>query len=322
MMLPTRYIMKKKYISYFNNSKKELSNVSIDPRTMANVLAGNSTNKKTAYTIANELKTELLELFLPQNEKATLSSQTIMHHYRLLNTILNTAVEWNLLLNNPAERIRRPRVEQRETLSLDDDEVAEMLTLLESAPLKYQAAVYIAVFGGLRLGEVVALKWSDIEFQSGKLSVTKARQYISGIGNFEKAPKTESSKRELKLPKKAIAKLAELQKEQFIQRSELGRLWVGNNNVFTQWDGSPISPDTISHWFTKWISKTELPQITFHGLRHSSASILIAHGTDIVTVSKRLGHSKTSTTTDIYSHAIKKMDEAAAETLDSIFKIS
>ncbi len=314
-----RYIMADKYIAYFKENKAELSSLTINARTISSILSGKPTSKKIACKIADEKKINLSALFKTQNTFTKLSSQTIMHHYRLLNTILNTAVQWNLLLNNPVERTKPPRVEQKEIQSLDDAQVANMLRLLESAPVKYQSAVYTAVFGGLRIGEVSALKWTDIDFDTGRISITKSRQYLTGLGIFEKSPKNESSKRELKLPAIALQKLNEWKKEQILERLSIGSRWIDSNSVFTQWNGSPMSPDTISHWFTKWISKTDLPPITFHGLRHSNASLLIAHGTDISTVSKRLGHSRISTTTDIYTHPIKKMDEEAANTLDNIF---
>jgi integrase len=313
-----RYILKDKYISRFKDNRHELSESGVDSRTISNILKGGTTDRKTAYKIADFTGLELSAMFTPQNTKDQLSSQTLLHHFRLLSTILNAAVRDDLLLNNPAERVKPPRVEQREIQSLNDDEVIKMLELLASAPLKYQAAVYIAVFGGLRLGEVMGLKWTDIDFPSGKLSVTKSRQYVKGQ-TIEKSPKNDSSIRELKLPDIALAKLRELQKEQLLERFQLGSQWEDSGNIFIQWNGVPMFPSTIGHWFTKWIAGTDLPEITFHGLRHTTASLLIAHGTNIATVSKRLGHSRISTTSDIYTHAISKMDEEAASTLDTIF---
>jgi len=281
-------------------------------------LKGGTTDSKIARKISDMTNIELGSLFVAR-VKDKLSSQTLLHHFRLLNTILNAAVQDNLLLNNPADRIKPPRVEQKEIKSLNDDEVATMFSLLEDEPLKYQVAVYIAVLGGLRLGEVTALKWADIDFKSGKISITKALQYIQGLGNFEKSPKNESSKRELNLPEVALPKLKALKSEQTLERLALGSQWVGNDNIFAQWNGAPIFNSTISNWFRKWIAMTGLPEITFHGLRHSCASLLIANGVNIATVSKRLGHSRISTTSDIYTHAISKMDEEAANTLDSLF---
>lgn len=298
--------------------KTELSEAGINAQTIAGILKGKSTNKKRLQNCRRG-KDESIDFVyrskygghvILTNAYAPLPAAA--YHSKCRRTV-------GLANINPANRTKPPRVERTEKESLDDEDVSEMLALLEVEPLKYQAAVYIAVYGGLRVGEVTALRWRDIDFQSGRLSITKSRQYIAGIGNFEKSPKNESSKRELKLPAIALQKLSELKKEQTLARLKLGSQWIDDDNLFTQCNGEPMSPDTISHWFTRWIFKTELPQITFHGLRHSNASLLIARGTNIVTVSKRLGHSRTSTTTDIYTHTIGKTDEEAANTLDSIF---
>jgi len=314
-----KYIMSEKYIAHFKEHRKKLSGAEVDSRTISNILKGHPTDKNTAQRISDVTNISTSVLFSPFSTKEKLSSQTLLHHFKLLNTILNTAVRWNLLQDNPAKRVNPPRVEQQRVESLTDDEVSTMLYLLEYEQLKYQAAVHIALFGGLRIGEVIALKWSDIDFMTGKLCVTKSSQYISGMGCFEKSPKNDSSKRELKLPSIALHKLSELKSEQAHERFALGSQWIHTDNIFTQWNGTPIFYSTIGHWFKKWISKTDLPNITFHGLRHSNASLLIAHGTNIATVSKRLGHSRISTTSDIYTHAINKMDEEAANTLDNVF---
>jgi len=313
-----KYTLKDEYISYIKENKNRLTEV-VNPRTIANILKGKSTNNRIVCKIADVSNLDISVLFTVHNNKDKLSQQTLLHHFKLLNTILNTAVKWNLLLNNPASRVQPPRVERKEIKFLNNDEISKMLELLENQPSKYQVAIYIAIFGGLRMGEVIALKWSDIDFHTGKLSITKAGQYVSNIGNFEKSTKNESSKRELKLPEIALHKLNELKKEQAIERLLLGSQWINNDNIFTQWNGERISYGTIGHWFTEWIATTDLPQITFHGLRHSHASLLIACGKDIATVSKRLGHSRISTTLDIYTHSHSQMDEDAADTLDSMF---
>ena len=313
-----QYYLKNEHLHLIQEQKKTLYQV-INERTVANILKGTPTNEKTAQKIASFFDRNLSDLFNVQNTKEKLSQQTLLHHFRLLNTILNTAVRWDLLVNNPAERVKPPRVEQKEINCLNGDEINRMLDLLKTEPLKYQAAVYIGVFGGLRSGEISALTWDDIDFETGKISVTKSAQYISGKGSFIKTPKNDSSKRELILPDIALQILKEHRKAQTAERLKLGSQWVDENYIFTRQNGKCIFCTTINHWFSKWIAKTDLPQITFHGLRHSNASVLIAHGTNIATVSKRLGHSRISTTSDIYTHAIGKMDYEAANMLDSIF---
>ena len=97
-----------------------------------------------------------------------------------------------------------------------------------------------------------------------------------------------------------------------------GDRWQESGRIFTSWDGAPIHPDSITNWFTGFIKRNNLPPVTIHGLRHTSATLLIASGTNIRTISARLGHSQTSTTMNIYAHAIKSADAAAAETLGDI----
>ena len=105
--------------------------------------------------------------------------------------------------------------------------------------------------------------------------------------------------------------------EQDNERTNLGNKWVYSGKIFVQWNGAPMFPQTPSKWFAKWLAQKELPKITFHQLRHSHASILIANGVDIATVSRRLGHAKISTTIDTYTHAIKSRDTAATNLLDN-----
>ena len=112
--------------------------------------------------------------------------------------------------------------------------------------------------------------------------------------------------------------LAQHRTEQGIQRFRLGHQWIEHNKLFTQWNGKPIHPDTITSWFNKFIKKYNLPDITVHSLRHTNATLMIANGVDLRTVSKRLGHAQMSTTSDIYTHAIKTADERAADTLGDI----
>ncbi|MGN0452086.1 MAG: tyrosine-type recombinase/integrase, partial [Acutalibacteraceae bacterium] len=99
---------------------------------------------------------------------------------------------------------------------------------------------------------------------------------------------------------------------------KLGDQWQENGKVFTQWNGKPIYPGTVSKWFSAFIKKNNLPPIHLHSLRHTNATLLIASGADLRTVSKRLGHSNMTTTSNIYTHAIKSADERAAELLGDI----
>jgi integrase len=120
------------------------------------------------------------------------------------------------------------------------------------------------------------------------------------------------------VPQSSIALLKRWKVFQAKQRLKVGDLWAGGDWVFTTWDGHRMHPDSISGWWPKFLKKNNLPHIPFHGLRHTSATLLIAEGTDVQEVAGRLGHATTSTTTSIYSHFIRSADQAAAEKLDNL----
>ena len=110
----------------------------------------------------------------------------------------------------------------------------------------------------------------------------------------------------------------EYQKKQLEQRLKCGDKWVETNRLFIQWNGAPMHPDSITGWFRKFLKRKELPYITFHGLRHTHATLLIAQGLDVRTVSNRLGHAQTSTTLNIYAHSFARMDREASDKIDNL----
>ncbi len=170
----------------------------------------------------------------------------------------------------------------------------------------------------MRRGELCGLEWRDVDFSTGCLHIQRSSLYIPEKGVFEDEPKNETSKRVIKLSGSAVILLKDFKKWQERQRGELGTAWNDTGRLFTTWNGKPINPDTITAWFHDFIQRNDLPDCSIHSLRHTNATLLIASGTPIKTVSKRLGHSNVSTTGNIYTHAIQSADEAAAEALEDI----
>lgn len=150
------------------------------------------------------------------------------------------------------------------------------------------------------------------------MHIRRSSLYIAGKGIFADKTKNESSERCIKISSAAIEALHEQRGWQLQERLKLGDVWQNTDRVFTRWDGRAIRPDSITGWFHKFVTKNGLPPIHIHSLRHTYATLLIAAGTNLQTVAKRLGHANTTTTSKIYSHAIKSADEAAAETLQDI----
>jgi integrase len=248
-----------------------------------------------------------------------LSERTIQHHHRLISAILNTAVQWQVIFANPTQRVKPPKVTQKEVSYLDEIQTKEVIHLLEDEPIKYKTVIILAIYSGLRRGELCGLKWEDINFNDQILSVRRSVQALPDMGLIEKLPKTNSSIRTMKLSNEAIILLKEYKKWQAEQRIKLGDIWVNNDYLFTQWNGEVMHPDTLTGYFSKFAKRNNLPKgISLHSLRHTNATLLIAGGMPIRTVAGRLGHAQTSTTTNIYAHALQSADAKSAEVLEDM----
>ena len=199
-------------------------------------------------------------------------------------------------------------------------------------PLQFITFYYVALFGGLRRGENISLTWEDLDFTTNTISVTKATAKCKG-GQYLKAPKTKNSIRDITVPAEVIKLLKRLKMEQYSYRMSIGDQWIettdGNgktlNFVYTQTNGKQMYIDTPSQRFSKLINdynktvkkeEDKLPNVNLHSLRHTMATLLIAEGLEISTVSGRLGHADISTTLDIYTHFLKDHDKKAATTLE------
>lgn len=253
-----------------------------------------------------------------KNETHKLSSKTILEHHRLLHSMLQQAVYWQMIPYNPASRVRPPKARKPNINFYDDVQTIALIKALEGEELKFRVIILLTIFTGLRRGEVLGLEWQDIDFKNSSVTVRQASQYVSSIGIYTKDPKTETSNRIISIPESITKLLKEYQRKQLKNRLLLGDKWIETNRLFVQSNGAPMHPDTITKWFRQFLEDKNLPHITFHGLRHTHATLLISQGLDVRTVSNRLGHAQTSTTLNIYAHAFAKMDREASEKLDNL----
>lgn len=248
-----------------------------------------------------------------------LAPKTIMDHHRVISKILNTAIKWELLDRNAADGANPPKVHSQEVEYLNEEQAKKLILLLSEEPIQYRTMIILLIYTGLRRGELCGLEWQDIDVEARSMRVVRSSQYIGNGEVITKEPKTRAGVRKLTLSHTACRLLQEYRQWQEERKEELGDRWVENGRLFTQWDGKPIHPQTISGWFAKFLKKHEgeLPKVRLHSLRHSNATLLIAEGTDICTVSQRLGHAQTSTTLNVYAHALKSKDADAADRLDA-----
>ena len=250
------------------------------------------------------------------------------------SSVFEKAVKWQLIDENPCRRTEAPKAAEIEVEALQEEDVAKLLEALQDAPAQYSVITQLALLTGARRGEICALRWSDIAFDdatgTGVISINRTVQNIAGRGTVFTAPKTKRSRRCIKIGPECVQLLREYRQHQKAERFKVGSEWVrrveiengktvDNDLLFTRWNGQPFDPNAVTSWFPGFLAAHDLPAVHFHSLRHTNASLLIAAHVPVTTVSGRLGHAKTSTTTDIYAGFIRSSDAAAADALTDVF---
>ena len=247
--------------------------------------------------------------------KTGLSARTVLHVHRLLHQALKRAVKWQLLIRNPCEAVEPPRPESHEMRTLNE---AESAWLLEAAlETRLYPGILLGVATGLRRGEVLGTRWSDIDFTSKKLVVNQAIEKTNAGIRF-KQPKTKRSRRPVALPEFAVSALRTFRAQQDDERKLYGADYATHDLVCARPDGSPMDPDNYSSDVIKFMKKIGLAGVSFHKLRHGYATHLFAQNVHPKIVQELLGHSTIAITMDLYSHLIPGMQEDAVAKLDSV----
>ncbi len=307
----------KEILKAHNLTQKKLSELSgVSEYCIYQCTKGKNISKRTADRLTASIGKK--NLFEAVDGDKCLSNDTIAKMHRLISSILTTAVQWQVIPSNPCQRVKPPHAEHKEPVVLDEKETAELIRCLDEEPLKYKTAVMLLLYTGMRRGELCGLNWSDIDFKTGIVNITKSIQYVPNKGIYEDTTKSKKSNRVIRIPPAMIKILQQHKTNQMKIKLALGDVWKNSGKVITDTMGGVIHPDTVSSWFKGFIKRHNLPDIHIHTLRHVSATLLIAGGADIATVSKRLGHADKSTTLNIYTHAIQSADAMASEMLENM----
>jgi integrase len=256
-----------------------------------------------------------------KTQASGLSEKTIKNFRSIISSILNTAVEWRILETNPIQGVKAPKITRKKVEALEKDDVVMFFKLLDQEPLKFNVFIKLAILSGMRRGELMGLKWSAIDFVNKLITIETTSLYTPESGIFEDTTKTEGSKRVIKLSDSIFELLKQYKEEQDSKKSKLGDQWIDKDYLFTQWNGEPMHPNTPYTWFTRWQVKYGLKHCSIHMLRHTTATLLIMEGANVKSVSARLGHTNTSTTTNIYTSYLKTADEMVANALDEILDL-
>lgn len=295
-------------------------NAKIGTTTLSAVLDRKPVARFTAEKMCEAMDVPLSRGFKEKERTTLLGKRTVKHHHALISSILSTAVNWQVILDNPAKRVKAPKAPRLEAKFLDEQQTAKLLEYLDDEPIKYQVMVKLLLYSGMRRGELCGLEWKDIDFDKDMISIRRSSQYVAGKGIFTKDTKTDTSDRTIRLPQVAFDMLKIYRAWQNTERLKIGTDWNDYDRLFTTWDGNAIHPDSITGWFSEFIKRYELPKVTIHSLRHTNITLMIMAGVPLRTVAKRAGHSSTVTTSLIYSHAIQSADEMASGVLEDMLK--
>jgi integrase len=244
-----------------------------------------------------------------------LSAQSVKYIAMILKQALKHAVRLRLVVRNVAEDVDPPKVPHREMKSWNEEQARYFLSLLEGE--YYGPLLLVDLATGLRRGELLALRWQDIDLEQGYLRVRQALTEVKGKVEIG-PPKTKSALRELLLPPEVVSVLHEHLKRQVELRLACGAAWQDRGLIFSTPDGAPIHPRNFYRRFIYLIARSELPRITLHGLRHTFASLVYGRTKDMLAVSRALGHASPSTTANIYAHLLPDAERKTAEAIGGV----
>jgi integrase len=244
-----------------------------------------------------------------------LAGGTVVNLHLVLTQAFSQAVRWGFLPSNPAAGAQPPRP-RRPEIAMVDPSLADRI-LAAVAGTHFELPCAIAVATGMRRGEILALRWADLDQDYSTAQVRRSLQTSGGKLVFEE-PKTKRSRRAVALPEFLRAYLERQRRDQATRREQCPS-WVDLDLVIDSGDGSPINPDTLSSGWYRFLKRSGLPHVRFHDLRHAHATLMLLQGVHPKVVSERLGHASVGITLDTYSHVLPTMQTEAVKAFDELF---
>ena len=260
------------------------------------------------------------KLLRSEENKKGLAPRTCGHVHRALHRALGHAAQWGVVPSNVATSVSPPRVPSAELEILTQKQTKNLLEALRGQPLYMPVAMALAT--GMRRGEILALRWRDVDLSRhdrGQLRVEQSLEQTKKDKLRFKAPKTKHGRRTIALPDFLVADLRAHRQEQLKQRVALGLGKMADESlVFGHIDGTPRRPDGLTQEWGRARGDLGL-KISLHAFRHTHASQLIAAGMDVLTISRRLGHSSPNVTLATYAHLFANTDDRAAQIVQAAF---
>jgi integrase len=248
--------------------------------------------------------------------KGGLSPTTVSLIHNILHHALKQAVRWGLLTRNVTEAVDPPREATPEYITWNQQQAAAFLAVADEHEL---AALWrLALLTGMRRGEMLGLKWEDLDLGKGLLAVKRTLSRGTGGAYTFGTPKTAHGRRSIALPRSAVESLQKHRLQQLERRLESDTPYHDQGLVFANEMGEPLHPNSVAYQFKRLISQAGVPVIRIHDLRHTSATLMLANNVHPKIVQERLGHANISMTLDRYSHVTMDMQRDAADRLDDL----
>lgn len=289
----------------------------VSPTTVTAACRGEKIHSSKAQQITAVLGVNAGELFKFLSDTSPLAPKSILEYHRFIRAVLSQAEKEMIVTYNAAAKATPPKAKKHEADFFTVDELNAILDALETEPLKWRVLVHLFIVTGCRNGEVLGLRWSKVDWNKNQITIDTNLLYSPAREIYTDTTKTENT-RVLPLTAETMVLLKQLRSDQLEQRFKLGDSWEGDDFLFTQANGRPMHPSSPRTWMENFAKRHNLSAIHPHAFRHSSSGLLLSQGVDIVTVSKRLGHTRTSTTTDIYSHLLQEANTHASEQIADV----
>lgn len=251
-------------------------------------------------------------------EQAGLKPGTVRNIRQVLHIALDKAVSWGLVGRNVCDVVSSPKVGIRSETVLDMEQAKQLLEIARGHRL--EALLTLTVATGLRRGEILSLKWSDVNLEEGSIQIRRTMSRVGKFGIVTSEPKTAKGRRKILLPQFVVEALKMHRQDQGERKKQAGNKWAENDFVFPNIYGGFLEPTYLDQMFKKLLAKSGLPEVRFHDLRHSAATILLSMGIHPKVVQELLGHSQISITLDTYSHVLPSMQQDAMKKLNERFQ--
>jgi integrase len=265
-----------------------------------------------------DVKPENIQRLYNQKIRNGSSPRTVQLIHSVFHRALVHAVKLGLIPRNRDDATTPPRPKRKERQFFDENKVQQLLITAKATHDRFMALYHLAIATGMRQGELLGIKWSDVDWEAGALQVQRQLSKKKGGGFTFTSPKTKSGTRRIDLGSATLAVLKEYQQTQFKEMMAAGEHWQEHDLIFPSTIGTPLDRENLRRRYKRLLKKAGLPEIRFHDLRHTAATLMLNNNIPVIVVSRRLGHSQPSITLDVYGHLIPTKQKEVASLMDQL----